>query len=593
MACANVVDIMRESALRWPDRPAQRYWTGSHWQDRSYRELWEAIQSVARGLKTLGIQPGDRVGLLARTRPEWVIADYAILCADAVTVPIYPTSSVDDVAHIATDAQIGWAVVENDQLAEKLPENVGRIFIETSKGEHPLTLDTLSTPGDALLPMRSGGDVATLVYTSGTTGRPKGVMLTHQNLLTNVEDIVSITNTTPQMTLTAADVCLSLLPLSHILERTCHNVFLDRGVTIAYARSPQQLAADLKSIRPTLMVVVPRVLEKIYERINAEVATASGFKRRLFQHTLVLGEQRYQRLIEAKSAPTCRLREEAWLDRAVSHRIREAVGGRLRLVISGGAPLSADIGRFFFALGIPVLEGYGLTETAPVLTVNRLPVPRFGSVGQPLPQVSIRIADDGEILARGPNISPGYWNQPEKTAAAFSDGWFHTGDVGWVTHDGYLVVADRKKLLIVLSTGKNVAPQRVEQKLMLSPAIDQAVVVGNNRKYVAALIYVSPTWVNEWGRKRGLDPLSYQEAIGREDLLAEVFREVQRTTRDLAPFERPKTVRLLPQPLAEETGELTPSLKVKMAVVEQKYGALIEDMYTAEHDQPLETLRGS
>ncbi len=578
MATDNLVQRLRETAEHHPDHPAQRYWDGTAWRDRTYHQLWDAVQGIARGLKALGIMPGDRVGLLARTRPEWIIADLAIWCCDAVTVPIYPSIPADQVHYIVEDSGAEWVIAENEALAVKAPHSDRVILIEPGPSESRSFL-SLSLDGPPMLPSRGRDDLATLVYTSGTTGLLKGVMLTHGNILSNIEDIALTMSRDSGAEVTPDDVALSFLPLSHILERTTHHFFLGEGAVVAYARSTDDLPDDLLAIRPTLMVSVPRVFEKIYARVQAQVGSYSAFQQRIFRAGVRIGEARYQYFQQGRPVPTWIQQQHRLYDRLVYQKIRQAVGGRLRMVISGGAPLAPEIGLFFFAMGVPVLEGYGLTETAPVLAVNVLPVPRYGTVGRPLSRVQIAIAEDGEILARGPNVTAGYWNLPEDTKEAFQDGWFHTGDVGTLTPDGFLKVTDRKKYLIVLSTGKNVAPQAVEQKLTLSPLIEQAVVLGNRRKFISALLYLDPALVQEWARLNGKANGDYATLLKDPALMAHAMGEVERVSSDLAPFERPKKVRFIPEPLAQETGELTASLKVKLPVVEAKYRQLIDSIY--------------
>ncbi|PSR22210.1 MAG: long-chain fatty acid--CoA ligase [Sulfobacillus acidophilus] len=575
----NVTEILRCSAERFGEKAVQRFFNGTDWVDRSYRQLWEDIQATCRGLVALGVRPGDRVAIMATTRPDWVLADYAILCADGVTVPIYPSSTPDQVRHICEDAEVRWAIVENSIMAAKLPDFSHCIMMTGDDDVGCRSLANLKIPGEPIAPARGLQDLATLVYTSGTTGLPKGVMLTHGNLLANVESILKVAATWPSMRMTPDDVALSFLPLSHILERTGHNVLLHEGVTIAYARSTDQLAQDLLAVRPTLMIAVPRVFEKIHGRIITQVGQYSWPKRWVFEASVRAGKKYYHQILSHPPAPIRRPWTSKWYDRLVLQKIRAAIGGRLRYVIAGGASLSKEIGLFFFAMGIPVLEGYGLTETAPVLTLNVPEWPRYGSVGVALPGVDLAIAEDGEILARGPNVSPGYWHLEAETAAAFVDGWFHTGDVGELT-DGYLRVTGRKKQIIVLSTGKNVSPQTVEQKLMLSPLVEQAVVVGNGRKFVSALLYLDPDGVHDWAQSRRKAITAIPALLSDPDLLPYVMEEVRRVTAELALFEQPKRVAFLPEPLSEERGELTPSLKVKRAVVEARYHALIDTLYS-------------
>ncbi len=575
MSFVNLTEIVQLTARRLPDHPAQRYWDGSEWIDRSYKELWEAIQSTARGLKTLGMNPGDRVGLMAKTRPEWVIADYAILLADLVTVPLYPSIPPEQISHIVEDAGITWLIVDDQSELTKLPPTVQGLYFDGDP-QGSGAFGRLAVAGPPLKPERSRNDLATLVYTSGTTGNPKGVCLTHGNLLANVEAIAAIAQDNLDFSMTPTDVALAFLPLSHILERTGHNVLMWHGVTLAYARSTDQLPQDLLTIRPTLMIAVPRVFEKMYARIHEQARQAGAIKRMLFDAAVHAGCRRYHLLTAEKRLSSSLNTSMRLYDRLVFRQVRRALGGRLRFAIAGGAALSPDIGLFFFSVGIPVLEGYGLTETAPVIAVNRPPLPRYGTVGLPLSGIEVRVADDGEILVRGPSIFWGYWNLAEETQAVLKNGWFHTEDVGHLSPDGYLSVTGRKKQLIVLSTGKNVAPQLVEQKLLLSPWIEQAVVLGSGQKYVTALLYVEPGRLRAWAQKSGKQSLDTPLLLKDGDLMAILKAEVDRTTRNLASFERPKRFALLPEALSEERGELTPSLKVKVSVVEQRYAHLIE-----------------
>ncbi|AEJ41761.1 AMP-dependent synthetase and ligase [Sulfobacillus acidophilus TPY] len=574
----NLVALIFGAIERHPQHVAQRYWNGQTWQDRTFRELGDVIRQTAEGLKSLGVSPGERVAIMAKTRPEWIIADLAIQSLGAVTVPIYPSTPQEQVTYVVEDADIHRAIVESPDMADKWPPSV---TIRWMTGDPVQRMDQWwgdRVPSLTPYPSRRS-DLATIVYTSGTTGLPKGVMLTHGNLLANIEAILALRATSPAFTVTREDVALSFLPLSHILERMVHLLFLSQGVTIAYAESPERIPANLREIRPTVMVAVPRIFEKLYAAILDQMTRAGGVKRRLFDWAIRQGIRRYERFWQWGGSRPVWGWADRWADRLVYRRIRQAVGGRLRFVISGGAALNPVIGQFFYAVGIPVIEGYGLTETAPVLAVNWPDRPRYGTVGRPLPEVTLQLAPDGEILARGPNITPGYWNRPEETQEAFQDGWFHTGDLGEWTPDGFLRVTDRKKYIIVLSTGKNVAPQAVEQKLLLSPWIEQAVVLGNRQKYVAALLYLNPEKVQEWARLHHRDAPSYPELLQDAELSAFMMQEVERVTADLAPFERPKKVAFLPHELTEAAGELTPSLKVKMNVVEERYRSLIDTLF--------------
>ena len=589
----NLAEMLYRSRERSDNQIAQLYKSQGAWAHRSYTELWAAVAAIAAGLQALGVEAGDRVALLARTRPEWVIADYAIMSLGAVTVPVYPSLPRDAVSFILEDAGVSAAIVENEQQRMKVPATYLVVTIDGHPSESKSWLWVHET--GMMNPIPHFEDrvlgiprtqFATLVYTSGTTGRPKGAMLTHGNILANVEAFHDRTEQYPEIGVGPTDIALSFLPLSHILERMAHAFMLSQGVTIAYAESVDTLADDLKEVRPTLMVAVPRVFEKVYGRVLEQVDQGAASKRRIFWWAVACGRRAYAHLAAGRRVPWGLARQLALADRLVFRKVREALGGRLRFAISGGASLAQEIGEFFYALGVTVLEGYGLTETAPVLTVNQPNPPRYGSVGTPLSNVSLKIAEDGEILARGPNVMQGYWNLPEETDAVLADGWFHTGDIGQIDAEGNLYVTDRKKYLLVLSTGKNVAPAVVENQLILSPYIDQAVVVGDKRKYVGTLIWPNAAKVTEWAASRHIEPASFDDLLHHPDLYRFMMSEVARVTAPLSDFERPKRIRFLPHELTEASGELTPSLKVKVPVVLKRHAALIDDLY--EHEEPAE-----
>lgn len=590
MSFDNLPSLLRHAAQTYQDLPAQWFKVGSQWQQRTYRELWDEVCAVSYGLNALGVARGDRVALICRTRSEWVIADYAVMNLGAVTVPIYPSLPADQVAYILEDSGCQVAIVEDGAQAIKIPDRLTTIAIEgrPRKCRSWVWLKetglTEESPTDEVFGPLASDALATIVYTSGTTGRPKGVMLTHGNILANVRGFEALVQEYPDLAMGPNDVALSFLPLSHILERMAHAFELSRGITIAYAESVDTLASDLLEAAPTLMVAVPRVFEKVYAKVSEEAAHQSPAKRRIFQWAVNRGRRVYALAAEGRPIPRSLARQRQIADRLVFKKVRQALGGRLRYVISGGAPLAREIGEFFYAMGVTIIEGYGLTETSPVLAVNPPDRPLYGSVGRPLSNVEIKIAEDGEILARGPNVMKGYWNLPEETAQALQNGWFHTGDIGVLSSDGRLTITDRKKALLVLSTGKNVAPGLVETHLVLSPYIEQAVVVGDRQKFVGALLYLNPEHVGKWAQERQLSLASYDDLLNHPDLYTFIMGEVARVTAPLAAFERPKRVRFLPQELTEENGEVTPSLKIKVPVVLSHYGYLVEDLYA--HERP-------
>lgn len=561
----NLVGMMDRTALNHSSHIAQIYKVEGEWRHRTYHELWQTVHHIAFGLMGRGIRTGDRVAIISRTRPEWVIADYGILSAGAVTVPIYPSLTAEQVAYIIEDAGVTTAFVENRDLAKKLPGSVVPILFDVTPQFY--TLDQLIAHGATQLPpdphpkdALHRDTLATVVYTSGTTGPPKGVMLTHGNILSNIESIIAITDHYPVMKVQEDDLALSFLPLSHILERMTHGFLIATGTTIAYAQSIDTLADDLKAMHPTILVAVPRVFEKVYARIIGQVSETSKIKQTVFHWAIAVGRKKY-RLMQQRRRVGFWLRAKLLIaNRLVYQTLRAALGGRLRYIVSGGAPLTEEIGEFFYAVGFAIFEGYGLTETSPVLTMNRPDRVRYGTVGIPVPNVDIRIAEDGEILAKGPNVMQSYWNRPQDTAEALIDGWFHTGDIGHINPEGSLTITDRKKNLLVLSTGKNVVPAPVEQRLILSPLIEQAVLIGDGRKYVTALLYVPGQEALTWGKNHGYE-ISYREIIGLPEFREYLHQEIRRLTEDFAEFERPKRFAFLLNEMTEETGELTPSLK--------------------------------
>ncbi|MEN6310466.1 MAG: long-chain fatty acid--CoA ligase, partial [Acidobacteriota bacterium] len=420
------------------------------------------------------------------------------------------------------------------------------------------------------------GDEASLIYTSGTTGAPKGVILTHDNFLSNIKTVHQI------IEFTEKDVCLSFLPLSHVLERMVTFTYLYAGCTIAYAESVETVAQNLLEVKPTIMVSVPRVFEKIYTKVMDQILVSPALRRKIFFWALNVGRQYGARKLAGRPIPTVLGVKRSIAHKLVYSKIIARTGGRVRFFVSGGAPLSKEIAEFFYALGLIILEGYGLTETAPVLSVNTLHQLRLGTVGKPMPGVEILIAADGEILAKGPNVMKGYYKKAAETREVFERGWFHTGDVGHIDEDGYLVITDRKKDLIVTSGGKNIAPQPIENLLKTSPYIANAVVVGDRKRFVSALVVPEFEKLEAFARQRDI-PFRDREELVRDARIVELMRaEVDKATPQLAAYERIKKIVLLGRDFEIEKGEVTPSLKVRRSIIEGKYQELIEAMYKEE-----------
>jgi long-chain acyl-CoA synthetase len=568
----------------------------------SGRELIEKVRDLSLGLSSLGMAKGDRVVLLAESRPEWLFLDLAILTAGAITTPIYPSASIDQVRQILDESGAALAVVSNGEHLDKLAAAAsGLPALRAVVGIDPIDDAPARTPpGASFVPLdavRDRGhqrimsgwgvareyhdiarsitpdDPATLIYTSGTTGTSRGVLLTHGNLAANLAGIVEVFD------LHEGDVALSFLPLCHAFERIVSYVYLTTGVSVVFAESVDTVARDLLRVRPTVMTAVPRVFEKLYARIVARGHEARGIRRGLFDWGVGVAQARGARLSEGQTADVWLRAKSALADAVLFRRVREGLGGRLRYAVSGGAPLPPLLGRFFYGLGFPIHEGYGLTETSPVLCVMPLGRVRFGSVGQPLSNVELRIAADGEILARGPNVMAGYWQRPEETAAALRDGWFHTGDIGVVDADGFVRVTDRKKELLVTSGGKKIAAQTIENTLKTSPAIEEAVVIAEGRRFPSALLVPD---LAAAARELGGEPPRTGDVaafLERSDVVALFARVVDAVNAPLAQFERIKKFALLPVQFTVEGGELTPTLKVKRRVVEERFRGVIEKLY--------------
>jgi long-chain acyl-CoA synthetase len=563
----------------------------------SGRELIERVRDLSLGLRTLGVTAGDRVVLLAESRPEWLLADFAVLTAGAVTVPIYPTLSADQIGFILRDSEATLAIVSTREQLQKIvaiastaPALTGIIAMDGSAAASPAPVhamaDVAARGHQQIVDGWGVGrtfhddakrvapqDLATIIYTSGTTGQPKGVMLTHANLAANLRDVLQV------FELSEDDVALSFLPLCHSFERMVAYLYLSSGVSMIFAESIETIPRDLKLVRPTVITGVPRVFEKLHARVLAKGQESAGLKRAIFNRAVAVAAARGAVLPQGGSV-SLGLRLQSWLaERLVFAKIREGVGGRLRFAVSGSAPLRVDVARFFYGIGLPILEGYGLTETAPVLCVNPLHAVRIGTVGPPIPSVQIRIADDGEILARGPNIMAGYYRRPQETAEAIRDGWFHTGDIGTFDDAGYLRITDRKKELIVTSGGKKIAPQPIEAGLRAHELIAEAVLVGDQRHFPAVLVV--PDFAMLWTRL-GVsrpEPAGTPALLERPEVQALFQQAIEAVNRDLAQFERIKKFALLPREFSIEQGELTPTLKVRRQVIGTRYREVIESLY--------------
>jgi long-chain acyl-CoA synthetase len=577
------------SAEKYNRRDAFRRKVDGAWVDDSHREVLERVHAVALGLRDLKLAKTDRVAILSENRLEWAIADLAIQFAGGVTVPIYPTLITAQVEYIMKDADVRIAFVSNKAQAAK----VASLRAELPILEHVITFDLdaagsgavflhdVLERGRARATTRSAAEMAgeiaptdwaSIVYTSGTTGEPKGVILTHKNFMTNVRMNLDAFAIGPN------DVYLSVLPLSHVFERLVCYVMMTAGVPIAYSESIETAMTNLKEIRPTVVCFVPRIFEKFYDAIHKMVEDGSPGRRGMFNWAVKVGTASVNARQSHRLSPLTRLQHKIALA-LVFKKIRDRVGGRVRFFISGSAPLSRQIIEFFHAAGLPVLEGYGLTETAPVATVNTLEHFRFGTVGRPLKGMELRIEKDGEIVLRGDNVMQGYLKKADDTAAVLKDGWFFTGDIGEVDKDGYLKITDRKKDLIATAGGKKVAPQPIENRMKQNPMIAEAVMVGNGRPYISMLIMPNYERLEAWASSAGLNAGERAKLVAAPEvqkLYQGIIDEVNGT---MAQFERIKSFSLLDGELTTANGELTPTLKVRRKIVEEKFRDQIDAMY--------------
>jgi long-chain acyl-CoA synthetase len=575
-----------------------QYKKDGRWVDITLEEFERTVRRLSTTLRSLGIKPDDRVAILSENRPEWSISDFAILAAGAISVPIYPTLLARQIEFILNDSASSVVILSNHEQLAKVQSvlahcpSVHHIVIFDPPLEIPertMTLDAALARGaeseknepperfGQILESRKPEDVATIVYTSGTTGNQKGAMLTHGNLASNIEATVHLID------IGAGDQSLSILPLSHIFERMADFAFLSKGGTIAYAESVAKVPDNLREVRPHLFAAVPRLFEKMKAAIMLKVADAPPARQRVFHWALSIAKKRLPYRVEHRKMPRWLAIQSYFADRLVLHKIIEGVGGRLRFVLSGGAPLSADLAAFFIGAGVDILEGYGLTETSPVITLNTMDHRRIGTVGRAAPGIEVKIEPDGEILTRGPHVMKGYFNNPEATAQAIdSEGWFRTGDIGQIDADGYLKITDRKKDLIINAYGKNIAPQPLEGLLKTSPYIATPVLIGDRRKFISALIVPNFEMLEREARLSGISVKDNEELVSHPHILEIVQREIDRFNATLDRQEKIRKFVLLPRDFTIETGEITPSLKVKRKVIDEKYKQLIDSMYTDE-----------
>ncbi len=551
----------------------------------------ERLKHFSLGLKDLNHQAGDKLVILSENRPEWIMADIANLCLGGITVPIYTTLVPEQIRYIIDDSDAKVVVCSTKELWDKvetirndLTKVTHYISIESQKPDWALSFEQVMERGKKVDKENPGlfeelatkvkpGDLASIIYTSGTTGIPKGVMLTHSNFVSNVKACA------PLLPFSHEDTALSLLPLSHVFERMVTYTYLYRGVSVGYAESLQTVAQNLLEIRPHVLAVAPRVLEKFYSRVIDNVLASPAIKRKIFFWAVSAGRKYAQKKLKGKPVSALLRFKRNLAHKLVFSKVIEKTGGRVRFFVSGAAPLSKDIAEFFYALGLVVLEGYGLTETSPVISVNTFEKLKFGAVGPPIPGIEVKVAGDGEIMTRGPHVMKGYYKMEADTREAFEGDWFKTGDIGRIDEDGFLVITDRKKDLIVTAGGKNVAPQPIENLLKTSPYIDNAVVIGDRKKFISALIVPSFEKLGEYARQNSIAFETNADLVKNETVMNLMEKEVDRATPSLASYEKLKKITLMERDFEIDKGEITPTLKVRRNIIQEKYKNLIDAMY--------------
>lgn len=597
-AYRSIPDMLRSNAAEFRDRAALKYRKQGVFVTLTYAAFYERALMVARGLGRIGVKPGDRIAILSENRVGWVIADMGILCARAVTVPIYPTSTPEQIEYMINHSGARILFVSGKfqytkllKIRESIPGVELVVSFERFLGdpELPVTtfyqlseIDSPITPEEkhgieAGIDLIEPGDMLTMIYTSGTTGIPKGVMLSHHNIQTNVRYL-----TEQSGVISENDVMLSFLPLSHILERTAgYYLTISNGALLAFADSIEKVAENMVEIRPTIMICVPRLFEKIYHRIYESVHQMPTVKKALFHRAVDIGK-RYvaARYIDGRIPPLLNL-EYTIADRLIFSTIRARFGGNMKLFCSGGGPLDRTINEFFWIIGIPVFEGYGLTETSPALCFNNFEHIRFGSVGVALKGTEFKIAEDGEILVKGPQVMLGYYNDPAATAEVLQDGWLRTGDVGYID-DGFVFITDRKKELIITAGGKNIAPQPIENEIRRDKYVSSVFVYGDRKPYLTALIVPNLERLLEYAKEKHINYYQADDLVTHETVQKLFEQRVAEINKRLAPYETIKKFVLLAQDFSIDGGELTPTLKLRRKIIYEKYRQKIEDLY-ADH----------
>ncbi len=586
-----ICQIFLDSTKTFRKDDLMLYKTEGRYAPVSTEEFVQKVRDFSLGLHTLGFNAGDKLIILSENRPEWVMTDLAAICLGGITVPVYTTLSPEQVKYIINDSDAKVVVCSNEELWDKVravkselplvsqfiifldvaPEGVNTFSEVLELGKQKAEEEPEFFERTALVVKPS--DLASIIYTSGTTGEPKGVMLTHSNFVSNVTSVSGI------LPISHKDTCLSFLPLSHSYERTVTFALLYNGCTIGYVENMETIAENMLEIRPTIVPTVPRLLEKIYARVMDNVLSGSNLKRKIFFWALEVGKTCGRRQLKKIPIPSVLRFKRNLADKLVFSKIVEKTGGRIRFFVSGAAPLSKDIAEFFYAMGIVILEAYGLTETSPAATFNTFEALKFGTVGKSIPDVDVKIAEDGEILIRGPNVMKGYYKKDGETKEVIQKGWFYSGDIGYFDEEGFLVITDRKKDIIVTAGGKNVAPQQIENLLKTNPYITTAVAIGDKRRFISALIVPDFEKLEEYAKLHEISYADVSDLVAKDEIVDFVYSQVDKSLKDIAAYEKVKKIVLLDRDFEIAQGEITPTLKVKRKIIEKKYERMIEALY--------------
>ncbi len=589
-----LAEIFSKSAEKYNRADALNYKKDGVWQKISSAEMLSRAENIALGLHSLGIGKGDRIALLAANSPEWTLTDAGCQMAGVIDVPIYTTLAANPVCYIVNDSGAKVFFLQNAETYERVKEILPEcktleklVFFEAADDlpENAISLEDLEKAGAKLKTENPGlpkalqsaiepNDVATLIYTSGTTGEPKGVMLSHANLIANV------INSSANFSFSSKDVPISILPLSHVFERSGMYIYVWSGMAIHFAESIELAADNLLEVRPTIFGGVPRIFEKAYAKAKAKAASSSPVKERIFDWAIETGKTYAVKIENRRRVSRLLAAKHSIADYIVFSKFRQFFGGRLRFCVTGGAAISDEITLIFNGAGVRLMQGYGLTETSPVVTTNTPMLSRLGTVGKPIDNVEVRIAEDGEIEVSGANVMLGYYNKPEATKRAFTeDGWLRTGDIGSIDADGFLIITDRKKELFKTSGGKYIAPSPIEQLIKGSRFVGQVVLIGAERKFPAALVVPNFEQLAGYAKHKNLDIKTPAEFCAHPKIVNLFERQISELTRNLSQYERVKKIVLLENELTVENGELTPTLKIKRRVIDEKYREIIEKIY--------------